>query len=644
MAGGLLFFKRISVLVVAIVCVAAVRTTIPDSHVDVEVNTNRVDAIAAMLPDGVFAFGPQINDRDAWQKLDDRPEIHAMIAKAVELISKPLPAVSDDLFLEFSRTGNRTDYEKAYFDRSERLTPLVIAECIEHRGRFITAIEELVAAFDKQKTWMLPAHDSKLENFRGKASDIDLFSSELACAVANASYILGDALSPQSRGQIDRNVRRRVLDPFREMVTGKRKPNGWITVNSNWNAVCLANVLGAALATLPDKQDRAIFAAACEQDSTHYLDGFADDGYCVEGLGYWNYGFGNYMRLCESLYQATEGRVDCFSRDKVRAIAEFPRKLMIVDDIYPAYGDAHLDVKPWPPLEDFVDRRFGLPGETARPGSLATSAGGNLSETLMFFGPNSATGRKAIAPMEPAARDWFPDAEVLTCRPGANHHATVAVSIKGGRNGTSHEHDDLGSFVLVVGNTPVLVDPGSEVYTARTFSKDRYKSAVINSFGHNVPFVAGRLQISNTNAQAKILKTDFGDTVDTLSMDLTSAYRAPELTRLHRTFTYDRKELGSLTIEDECDFSAPASFGIQFITFGQWKQTSPTQFVVWQDNHAVRIDFDAGGKALVISSKPIQEDLPGKERPTHISVDLQAPTKDVTLKSLVQPDTPPTQP
>jgi hypothetical protein len=639
MAAGVFLFKRIAVLIGAFICLVAVRTFAADAQIDLEMK--HIDSIAAMLPEGVFAFGPRINDRDAWQKLGDRPEIHAMIAKAVELISKPLPAVNDDLFLDFSRTGNRTDYEKAYFDRTERLTPLVIAECIEHRGRFISAIEELVAAFDKQKTWMLPAHDSKLENFHGKASDIDLFSSELACAVANASYILGDTLSSQSRQMIDLNVRRRVLDPFREMVTGKRKPNGWITVNNNWNAVCLANVLGAALATLPDRQDRAIFVAACEQDSTHYLDGFAADGYCVEGLGYWNYGFGNYMRLCELLYQVTEGRVDCFSRDKVRAIAEFPRKLMIVDDIYPAYGDAHLDVKPWPRLQDFVDRRFGLPGETARAGSLATSAGGNLSETLMFFCPNSASGRKAIAPMEPAARDWFPDAEVLTCRPVANHPATLAVSIKGGRNGVSHGHDDLGSFVLVVGNTPLLVDPGTEVYTARTFGKDRYKSAVINSFGHNVPFVAGRLQISSTNAQAQILKTDFSDNFDALSMALTSAYAAPELKQLCRTFAYDRKDSGSLTIEDECHFSSPASFGIQFITFGHWKQTSPMQLVVWQDDHAVRIDFDADGKDLIMSSQPIEEDLPGKQRPTHIGVDLQAPTRDVILKSVIRADSPP---
>ncbi|MGD0461893.1 MAG: heparinase II/III family protein [Tepidisphaeraceae bacterium] len=643
MPRTLFFFKRAPALLMAFVCMAAGRTFAAD--VRVVVDAKRVDAIAAMLPDGVFAFGPRIGDRDAWEKLARQPELRATIAMAQALASEPIPPLTDDLYLEFSRTGNRQDYEKAYFDRAARIAPLVVAECIERRGRFVPAIEKLVAAFDEQKIWMLPAHDGKLENFRGQARDIDLFSSALACNLANAGYVLGDTLSPRTREQIDRNVRRRVLDPFRDMVTGKRQPNVWITLKNNWNAVCLDNVLGAALATLPDKHDRAVFAAAAEQDSTHYLEGFASDGYCVEGLGYWNYGFGNYMRLCESLYQATGGQVDCFTRQKVRAIAEFPHKLMIADGVYPAYGDAHLDFKPSPPLVDFLARRFALPGATAvQSGALSTDVGGSLAETLMLSCPNSATGKGPVAPAEAAARDWFPDAQVLTCRPGSNHHATLAVSIKGGRNGVSHGHDDLGSFVLVVGNIPVLVDPGAEVYTARTFSEDRYKSTLINSFGHNVPFVAGKLQISTPSAQVKILKTDFGDPIDTLAMDLTSAYAAPELTQLHRTFTYDRTESGSLTVEDECHFSSPASFGVQFITFGHWKQTSPTQLLVWQDDRAVRIDFDAHGKGLIVRSQPIEEDLPGAQRPTHISVDLDAPTMDVTLKSVMRPDSPPARP
>jgi hypothetical protein len=597
-----------------------------------DVDPKRVDEMAAMLSDNTFAFGPKITDRAAWDELGRKPGLHAAIARAERLMVEPIPPLPDDLFLEFSKTGNRVDYEREYFDRTERLTPLVIAECIENRGRFIPASEQLMAAFDEQKTWMLPAHDASLRNFHGQARDIDLFSSELACELANAAWLLGDSLGADTRKQIDQNVRGRVLDPFREMVTGKRKPIWWITGKNNWNAVCLANVLGAALATSPDRHDRAIFAAAAEQDSLNYLDGFDADGYCVEGLGYWNYGFGNYARLSELLFQATSGKVDCFDRDKVKAIAEFPAKLMIADGVYPAYGDVHLDAVPSPALADFVDRRFQLPGAPTSPIELATS----LGETLMMCCPNSATGKTAVESKPLALRDWFSDAQVLTCRSGSSDGQALAVSIKGGSNGVSHGHDDLGSFVLVVGKTPLLVDPGSEVYTARTFSKDRFKSKVINSFGHNVPFVAGELQISTAGAQVKIVGHDFGDSVDTLAMDLTSAYAVPQLRSLKRAFTYDRRAGGSLTVVDECRFDSPESFGIQFITFGKWKQTSATQLMIWQDNQAVTIDLDAGGGALNIASVPIDEDLPGKQRPVHISVDLKIPTMTANLKSVIR--------
>ncbi len=602
----------------------------------VEVDPQRVDEIAAMLSENVFAFGPNITDRSAWSELGKRPAFHGSIARAEELLSEPIAPLSDDLFLEFSRTGNRDHYERVCYSRAARLMPLVIAECVENRGRFIPAIDQLVAALDQQKTWMLPAHDTSLKNFHGEAQDIDLASSGLACDLASAEFLLGNTLSPSTRGVIDRNLRRRVLDPFREMVTGKRQPNWWINTKNNWNAVCLANVLGTALANLPDRHDRAIFAAAAEKYSLNYLEGFSQDGYCVEGLGYWNYGFGNYLRLCELLYQATGGKVDCFDRAKVRAIADFPRKFRIMGDIYPAYADVPFDSRPNPVIADFAARRFQLPDEfSVPPVETVPRLRGVLREIMMMACPNSATGIPAIAPQAQSLRDWFENAQVLTCRPGSSSDAKLAVSIKGGRNGVSHGHCDLGSFVLVAGNTPLLVDPGAEVYTARTFSSDRLKSNVINSFGHNVPFVADQLQVNAPTALVTILQRRFSDSTDALAMDLTHAYAVGQLTSLVRTFTYDRRNGGSLTIEDECHFSAPARFGIQFITFGKWKQVSATQLLVWQGHEAIQIDLSTGPE-LSIQSTVIDEDLPGKVKPTHISVDLKSPTESVKLKSVIR--------
>jgi len=82
----------------------------------------------------------------------------------------------------------------------------------------------------------------------------------------------------------------------------------------------------------------------------------------------------------------------------------------------------------------------------------------------------------------------------------------------------------VGSFVVALGRSTPLVDPGAEVYTARTFSGRRYESKLLNSFGHPVPRIAGQLQRTGRKAAAGVLRTDWTDAADTLVLDLRSAY------------------------------------------------------------------------------------------------------------------------
>ena len=152
----------------------------------------RVQAIAEMLPDQPVGLGRPISDRAAWARLV-RPEI------AEKYVDSPLPDQPDDLFLDFSRTGNRTRWQNVAGQRRGRLAPLVFAECVENQGRFLPAIEALIQALCAEKTWVMPAHDSRLTNFRGEAVDIDLASSALGWNLATTDWLLGDKLTPATR-------------------------------------------------------------------------------------------------------------------------------------------------------------------------------------------------------------------------------------------------------------------------------------------------------------------------------------------------------------------------------------------------------------------------------------------------------------
>ena len=115
-------------------------------------------------------------------------------------------------------------------------------------------------------------------------------------------------------------------------------------------------------------------------------------------------------------------------------------------------------------------------------------------------------------------------------------------------------------FVALGSSLPIL-DPGAEVYTARTFSAKRYDSNVLNSFGHPVPRVAGKLQSPGRQAAAKILKTEFTDAKDTLVMDIRSCYDVPELTKLVRTFVFSREGRGSLTVSADAPLHVTLDIG-----------------------------------------------------------------------------------
>src|SRR6185437_8395270 len=64
----------------------------------------------------------------------------------------------------------------------------------------------------------------------------------------------------------------------------------------------------------------------------------------------------------------------------------------------------------------------------------------------------------------------------------------------GGTNGESHNHNDVGDFIIYKGGRPVIIDVGSGTYTARTFSGHRYDLWFNTSAYHNLPTINGYQQ------------------------------------------------------------------------------------------------------------------------------------------------------
>ena len=110
---------------------------------------------------------------------------------------------------------------------------------------------------------------------------------------------------------------------------------------------------------------------------------------------------------------------------------------------------------------------------------------------------------------------WLGNLQIMTARRG-----DYFVAMKGGHNGESHNHNDVGSFVIYANGAPLFIDPGVGEYTAKTFSKNRYDIWTMQSGYHNLPQINGFDQKDSKQYAAKIINHRNG----LLSLDIATAY------------------------------------------------------------------------------------------------------------------------
>ena len=385
----------------------------------------------------------------------------------------------------------------------------------------------------------------------------------------------------------------------------------------------------------PSRDDRAFYAAAGEHCIRYYLSGFTPDGYCAEGVGYWNYGFGHFILLTEALRQATGGKIDLLKDDKAIAAALFCRRSEILPGIFPTISDCSPGTKPSAQLTAYVCRRLGLDAGTNQ----LVGAGGDLALTLMLAGvdENLPVARKLEKVNDSPLRSFFPGGGVLISRTAAGTEPPFAVALKGGHNNEPHNHNDVGSFSVILGREMVICDPGGEVYTKRTFSAHRYDSKVLSSFGHAVPVIAGQLQRTGAEAHGVILETNFSAAADTFKLDYRSAYAVPSLEKLERTFVFQREPKPSLEVRDEVKFARPEAFETALVTWGKIKTVNATTLEITDGDSTLRVTIDTQGRIFRLKQETIDEDVDTKRKPIRVGIALDEKITAATVTLRIVP-------
>jgi hypothetical protein len=589
----------------------------------------RVKEIASYLPAKPKGLGPTLADRAFWDALKSDPATsEKTIARATRFINEPIPDISSEIYNAAVQSGNRTTADNLISQRRFRLVNFVIAEGIENKGRFIPSIEKEVTAICDESSWILPAH-VKFTYGRN-----DLGTAMTAWNLAAVDTMLGDKLSAALRKTIRDRVRERLLVHYLAEIRGETKPEWWAVDGNNWNAVVHGGIVGAALALDDSVEERAEIVAAAELGTQFYIKGFPADGYSPEGMGYWKYGFGHYVLLSEAVYAATNGRINFYDRDNIRLVAQFPRRFEMQSGLYPAYGDALLTEVPSGWLYHIIDRRYGLNDGSPR----ALFPDPTYSAFLYSYGAILAfdskaapvTGKSTVSFPDHALRDWFEQSQIYVGRQSAGA-AGISVSVKGNNNGTSHGHNDLGTFVVATGGEPVITDPGVPPYNGFTMGPNGFEYQIKSSYGHSVPLVAGQPQKRGSQYATTVKEKKFTDTLDSIILDMAAGYGLPVVKELTRRFDYSRVGKGGFMITDRVAFTSPQAFGTALTTYGEAREDKPGVWIITYKGKSLRAEITSSGNLPFTVTDEVLKDESRAGKVRRLGINLTNPAAEATI-------------
>ncbi|KAJ3411280.1 hypothetical protein HDV05_002426 [Chytridiales sp. JEL 0842] len=147
------------------------------------------------------------------------------------------------------------------------------------------------------------------------------------------------------------------------------------------------------------------------------------------------------------------------------------------------------------------------------------------------------------------------------------------LTFKIGGNG-GHSHNDIGTYAINIDTDFLVGEPGGpRFYEARTFGPDRYKSPLINSYGHPLPTLNGLQQLEavgvlrSNPVGAFRMKTSFSERLDTATVDFLKAYNTtllPAVRSLVRTVELSRTGEGEARVTDTLTTTTDQKEGVKF--------------------------------------------------------------------------------
>jgi hypothetical protein len=564
---------------------------------------------AVLLPPGRWKPIPAASDREAWRNLPSELR-QSLLAAGEQRRGAPWQPLPATLFLEYKRDGNRSNYERVRNGRREQLASLVLAECVQAEGRFLDDIASGIWTTCEETFWGVPAHLNMQKAGPGLPDTaepvVDLFAAETSSLLAWTDYLVGERLDPVSpliRPRIRYEVDRRILTPcltrndFWWMgldPDGGRSLNNWTPwINSNWLASALL------LEADPGKRLSAVHRSVRSLDK--FLAGYHEDGGCDEGPGYWFRAGGSLFDCLELLHSASNGAVDFYQAPLIREIGRYIYRAHIYDNYFINFADAAARLRVAGDLVFRYGKRIGDERMQAL-GAWASEREGRLPP------PGESLGRalpaifnlaslRAARRSQPLVRDtWLPGIQVMAARTKDGSPDGLYLAAQGGHNAESHNHNDVGNFIVYADGRPAIIDVGVETYTAKTFSARRYEIWTMQSAYHNLPTIDAVMQSAGLQFAARDVSYHADDREASLALDIAAAY-PPEanLDSWKRVLRLDRTR-NEVEVSDTYLLKKPASrITLTLMTPCRVSRSGPGELILQPESGAsgnVGVRFD----------------------------------------------------
>ncbi|WP_274654602.1 heparinase II/III domain-containing protein [Paenibacillus humicola] len=543
---------------------------------------------------------PTIEDRNQWNQLPLNLRSF-WINKGASKLNYSWPTITATQYMDYSRTGNRVHFDAASWTRREVLASLVIAECFENQGRFMDDIINGIWCICEETFWGIPGHSymMKRQDPLPDVSDqiIELFSAETAALLAWTYYLLKtklDGISIMVCERIQFEVKRRILDPYLQ-----RTDFWWMGFNqekmlNNWNSWCNSNCLAAFILLEDDPNRREAAVIKVMRSLDQYIYRLHSDGGCEEGPKYWMYAGGTIFDCLELLYGVSGGKIDVYQEPQIQQIGRYIYKAFIDDSYFVNFADSPAQVHIPAELTYRYGRRIG-DERLCELGAMVQKKKQEeaiRSEFSSMFRLLPAlfhyTEVEQYSGESPYIRDaWLDGIQVMVAREQEGSSKGLFLAAKGGHNDESHNHNDIGQFIIYCNGSPMIIDPGLLTYTSKSFFSERYSIWAMQSGYHNLPIVNGVHQQNGRQFRADDVEYKLEDKVASLSMNIAGAY--PDSAKIKswiRTISLIRDSSPYIEIHDNFLLNQVTDDITQILITPHPLQTQGNgSFVLQDDNH-----------------------------------------------------------